>query len=272
MKISTMMHSTTIESEDRKRALQRREMGEAYKRTAKFVEASKNPLLAALENLISGQAEKDLLKADQVGEKTFAEKQEEKLEQPEIKKQIDELKRTEQEVITHEQAHKAAGPGVTGAISYSYTTGPDDQRYINGGEVSIQMKEGTTHEETIKILETVQRAALAPAEPSPQDLRVAASAAAQIQQTRSEMLKENSEQAVEETEPFANEKLEVEIPERFQQEVARDAQQPTVFGQDLEKRLYDLSFNRATNKYASHIAMVKNGYKPYNEPAFSLIA
>ena len=269
MRISTMMHNVAFESEDRKRALQRREMGEAYKRSAKFVEASKNPVLAALENLISGKAEKDLMKADQANAKSFAEKSEEKLEQPEIKKQIDELKRTEQEVITHEQAHKAAGPDVTGAVSYPYSTGPDDQRYIVGGEVPIQMKEGSTHEETIRILETVQRAALAPAEPSPQDLRVAASAAAQIQQTRSEMLKEYG---IKEVEPFVNEKLEVEIPERFQHNVERDAQQPTVFGQNLEKRLYELSFNRATNKYASHIAMVKNGYMPYTEPTFSQIA
>lgn len=278
MKISSLLHGFNPDLEDRKRSQQRKEVGEVYKKHAQYAGASKNPMLKALENLLSGQTEKELHEADAAARKEDSQQmvtaKEELLERPEVKKEIEKLKQTENEVITHENAHKAAGAGVTGAVTYTHTTGPDDQRYINGGEVAIQMPAATDDpDETIALLEKVRQAALAPAEPSPQDLRVAASASAQIQQVRADKLGEQVEQEqADETAPFANENLTFEVPEKFQKDFARNPDEQTVFGQDLEKLLFQRSFNTATQKYNVHIAMVKNGYRSAAEPTFSGVA
>ena len=70
----------------------------------------------------------------------------------------------------------AAGGGFAGSASYVYAKGPDGKMYVVGGEVPIQAPEGKTPDETIKNMEIVQRAALAPPDPSAQDLAVAAAA------------------------------------------------------------------------------------------------
>ena len=90
---------------------------------------------------------------------------------------VDELEAREDEVIAHEQAHIAAGNGLTGSASYGYTTGPDGKQYINEGEVSIDISEEDNPEDTITKMSTVRSAALAPAEPSAQDRQVASEAA-----------------------------------------------------------------------------------------------
>jgi len=288
MKIAQLMTGSSVDFESRKRAIQRKEMGEAYKKTAQY-QSPRNPMLDVLENLLSGKTEKDLHAADQAQRElnrhgdaeTKAENKpellkskEEKLEQPEVKVEVRKLEMTEQEVIAHEQAHKSVGGDVTGPISYTYTTGPDDKRYIDGGEVSITAGKGSTPEETIKILEKVRAAALAPAQPSPQDLRVAASAASQIQQTLTEISRNDYAEAVDKEEnPFENVDTDVQVPERFLGDFdKRDAAEETVFGQDLENLLFQRTFNKAATKYSSHIAMVKNGYRPFEEPIFSRTA
>lgn len=287
MKISQLMRNTSADFENRKRALQRRETTEAYRKSAQF-QSPKNPMLEALENLLSGKTEKELHKADEAlrnsetatleGEAVVnpvTEEQmtkQEKLQQPEIRQEVRQLQMTEQEVIKHEQAHKSVGGSLTGPVSYTYTEDPDDQRYINGGEVSINAKEGSTPEETLKILERVRAAALAPADPSPQDLRVAASASSQIQQVRSEISAVNYEELTQddEQEPFADSDLTTEIPGRFLHDFAsRDAEKKTPFGKDLESLIFDRTFMKATTKYNEQIAMVKNGYRSFSEPSFS---
>jgi hypothetical protein len=91
-------------------------------------------------------------------------------------KQVTELKSRDTEVRTHENAHKSAGGRYAGSPTYSYQTGPDGQRYAIGGEVSIDASPETKPEATITKMEIVKRAALAPAEPSPQDYKVASAA------------------------------------------------------------------------------------------------
>ncbi|TDY63151.1 SprA family protein [Aminivibrio pyruvatiphilus] len=105
------------------------------------------------------------------------------------------LKAIERDVIAHEAAHKAVGGQFAGPVSYSYATGADGRRYIVGGEVSISAPEGKTPEETIRIMEQVKRAALAPGSPSPQDLRVAAAASAAQMRARAEMAKQDASRA-----------------------------------------------------------------------------
>lgn len=95
----------------------------------------------------------------------------------EEKAQVDELKQRDREVRAHEQAHAAVGGAYASAPSYEYETGPDGNRYAVGGEVSIDVSPiSGDPQATIQKMEVVKRAALAPAEPSPQDRAVAAQA------------------------------------------------------------------------------------------------
>ncbi|MDK2958041.1 MAG: hypothetical protein PWP47_85 [Synergistaceae bacterium] len=110
------------------------------------------------------------------------------------------LKNIERDVIAHEAAHRAAGGQYAGPVSYSYATAPDGTRYIVGGEVSISAPEGKTPEETIRIMEQVKRAALAPGSPSPQDIQVAAAASAAQMRARTEMAKGDASRAYSGTE------------------------------------------------------------------------
>ena len=107
--------------------------------------------------------------------------------------QIRELKQTEREVIAHEAAHQAAAGEFGGGVSYSYTKGPDGKSYITGGEVPIKIKQGATPEETIRNMQQVQRAANAPADPSGQDMRVAAKAAAMASKARAQLSREDED-------------------------------------------------------------------------------
>jgi len=93
-----------------------------------------------------------------------------------IQSTVTRLKQTEQNIRSHEAAHMAAGGAFAGGVSYIYAKGPDGKMYISGGEVPIQAPEGKTPEETVKNMEVVKRAALAPPDPSAQDLAVAAAA------------------------------------------------------------------------------------------------
>jgi hypothetical protein len=102
-------------------------------------------------------------------------------------KAVRELKQIEREVISHEAAHQTAGGRFAGAVSYTYTQGPDGHAYITGGEVPIHVPPSSDPEQTARDMEQVQRAALAPASPSGQDRAVAAQAAAAAAQARQEI-------------------------------------------------------------------------------------
>ena len=113
----------------------------------------------------------------------------------EVQRQIQELLQIQNKVIVHEQAHMAAGGGLAGAASYSYTNGPDGKRYITGGEVSISTPPVKDPEEKIRVMAKVRAAALAPADPSPQDRSVAAAASAQQAQASMELARKRAEEA-----------------------------------------------------------------------------
>ncbi len=88
------------------------------------------------------------------------------------------LQARDREVRQHEQAHLAASGGLaTSGARFSYQRGPDGVDYAIGGEVSIDTAPGRTPEETLQRARQVRAAALAPAQPSGQDLAVAAQAA-----------------------------------------------------------------------------------------------
>jgi hypothetical protein len=107
---------------------------------------------------------------------------------PEAEAVVAELKARDREVKAHEQAHMAAGAGLTGGASYSFQTGPDGQRYAVGGEVQISTGAvAGDPEATIEKAEQVRKAALAPANPSAQDLSVAAAATQTITTAQAEL-------------------------------------------------------------------------------------
>lgn len=98
----------------------------------------------------------------------------------------------------HEQAHKSVGGPYAGAVSFDTVTGPDGREYAVGGEVQIDASAVRGNpEETIRKMEIVIRAALAPAEPSPQDVQVAAQAQQTKLQAQAELRQERAEEAAE---------------------------------------------------------------------------
>lgn len=118
---------------------------------------------------------------------------------PGEKKQVQELKSRDREVRAHEAAHLAvAGPYATGGASFSYQKGPDGRQYAVGGEVGIDSSEVPNDPQaTARKAQTIKRAANAPANPSPQDRRVAAGAAVMEATARQEVSKERAEETKE---------------------------------------------------------------------------
>lgn len=105
------------------------------------------------------------------------------------------LQQRDSEVRAHEAAHIAAGGSVvSGSASFTYQKGPDGKLYAVGGEVPISSPGGSTPEEKLRIAQQIQASALAPASPSPQDLKVASSAVMMEMQARQELREKQTEQ------------------------------------------------------------------------------
>jgi hypothetical protein len=115
--------------------------------------------------------------------------------EPREQRAVEELRKRDREVRTHELAHLlAAGPHATGGPRFTYTIGPDGQRYAVGGEVPIDVSPVPGDPEaTIPKAATIRRAAMAPAHPSPADLTIAAQATAMMAQAHQELLKARNE-------------------------------------------------------------------------------
>jgi hypothetical protein len=104
-------------------------------------------------------------------------------------KQVQDLKTRDREVRAHEAAHlSAAGSLAQSGASYSYQRGPDGVQYAVGGEVHIDTSAvAGDPETTLAKSQRIRAAALAPAQPSSQDLNVAAQAAQLAVQARAEI-------------------------------------------------------------------------------------
>ena len=146
--------------------------------------------------------------------------------------------KTEKDLLTQDNANQAENLAVVNDITYTQTPTLDNVR-------------------------------LASAVPSSQDLLTAANVSTSILNTQNEHPEQvQSEEAI----SLSNENLSFTIPEKFQQDFARNPDEPTVFGRELEKRLFQRSFNIAAQKYSAHISMVNNGYRSAEESIFSQIA
>ena len=111
---------------------------------------------------------------------------------PSQQEQVKKLEARDREVREHEAAHlAAAGDAVAGGASYTYQLGPDDKLYAIGGEVPVSMSSGRTPEETRAKAEKIRAAALAPDDPSGQDMAVAAEAEQMEAQATQQILDES---------------------------------------------------------------------------------
>ncbi len=113
-----------------------------------------------------------------------------KVKQQELQVQqvLNQLKARDTEVRAHEMAHLAVAGQYAKGMSFSYQTGPDGKQYAIGGEVGIDTSPVSGDPQaTIEKARVIQRAALAPAEPSNQDRRVAQAATQMMQQAQVEL-------------------------------------------------------------------------------------
>lgn len=120
---------------------------------------------------------------------------------------IAELSSRDADVRSHEQAHASVGGAYAGSPSFTMQRGPDGKSYAVGGEVGIDVSAvANDPAATISKMEVVMRAALAPADPSAQDLRVAAQAQGLASAARAELAQQRRADAVEQAEKKQQEK------------------------------------------------------------------
>lgn len=110
----------------------------------------------------------------------------------EEKAQLSELKAADSRVKAHEAAHQS-GPAASGGASYTYKKGPDGVMYAVGGEVPVRIQTGSTPQESITNLQGVIATALAPADPSPQDISIASKARVMMMKAQQELAAEIQE-------------------------------------------------------------------------------
>ncbi len=121
---------------------------------------------------------------------------------------VTELKQVDSEVRRHEMAHVAAGGGlITSGANFTYKRGPDGQNYAVAGEVGINTSAiPGDPQATVQKMQQVKTAALAPANPSAQDLKVASQATAMASKALSKLMVLRAEElsATRETQAFGN--------------------------------------------------------------------
>ena len=184
-------------------------------------------------------------------------KSREEVVQAQEREQVKELARIDRDVRAHEAAHAAAGGSLAGSPSYDFTRGPDGNLYATSGEVSIDTRPVPNDPEaTIQKAQTIIQAALAPANPSSQDIQVAAQAQGLLVEAQAELLalgnelearptgaegeekEEEEKDVVDPNEPSAFEQNRESIQERLQ----RSREQREEFAgqlQELNGRLND---------------------------------
>ena len=98
------------------------------------------------------------------------------------------LEARDQEVRQHEQEHlSAAGEHARGGPEFETVTARNGRQYVVGGKVNVDVSETDDPQKTITKMEKIQRAALAPTNPSAQDRKVAAEASDKELQARGKL-------------------------------------------------------------------------------------
>jgi hypothetical protein len=99
----------------------------------------------------------------------------------EARREIKKLEERDRKVRAHEAAHQAAGGALAGGATFTYELGPDGRSYAVGGEVPVRAALAGSPDAALAAARQMRAAALAPGDPSAQDLAVA-SAASQAEQ------------------------------------------------------------------------------------------
>ena len=141
-------------------------------------------------------------KSNDMASQSTQDKAKEAQNQQQVEQVISQLKARDTEVRAHEMAHlAAAGSYARGGMSFSYQTGPDGKQYAVGGEVGIDTSPvAGDPQATLQKAQVIQRAALAPAQPSGQDIKVAAAAQKMMIDARAEMSAARSTETASSTE------------------------------------------------------------------------
>ncbi len=126
---------------------------------------------------------------------------------PDEKARVAELQAADAAVRAHEMAHiMAGGQYIIRRANFVYILGPDGRLYAVGGEVQIDTSPVPDDPEaTIRKAQAVRRAALAPGNPSPADLRVAAAATQMEFEARMELARQRAEETQKLTEEYGQE-------------------------------------------------------------------
>ncbi len=185
----------------------------------------------------SAKSEEDAQEQDRQAKEAAEAEQQAKDQQ-----QIQQLAERDREVRAHEQAHAAVGGQLAGSPSYTFERGPDGVSYAVGGEVSISSGAVPGDPEaTLANARIVQQAALAPAEPSPQDRRVAADAA-QLQQQAIQEIAQQAQEARAEVDA----EIEAEREQKAQEEQERaDELRESQLQSQRDAQAEDDAFNEA---------------------------
>ena len=139
------------------------------------VTSDQDQALSEKNKLSPGQSQKDSFELSQEAEK------------------IRMLQLRDREVRAHEAAHAAAGGTYAGSPEYTLERGPDGRTYATGGEVSIDISPiPGDPQATLQKAQQVRAAALAPAQPSGQDIKVAQKAQAMATDARIEISQQMS--------------------------------------------------------------------------------
>ncbi len=115
----------------------------------------------------------------------------------EQQREVARLKAIDRQVRAHEQAHLAAAGGLArGGASFQFQEGPDGRLYAVAGEVAIDTSRvANDPAATVVKARRIQRAATAPADPSPQDRQVAAQARAMELEAQAQLREQRREEA-----------------------------------------------------------------------------
>ena len=172
-----------------------------YLNTTRGVETSR-PISV---NFNTGQAPSSAENVTTEEEPTPAQERQQRQYEQQVERQLQQLQSRDREVRAHEAAHVAAGgQHVAGGPSFTYQRGPNGRFYAIGGEVQIDTSPVAGNPQaTLDKAEVIQRAALAPAQPSAQDRQVASNAARLASRARLDIAIQQREQQQEKVEEKA---------------------------------------------------------------------
>ena len=193
-------------------------------------------------------------------------------QQQQEKVQIQELSARDREVRAHEQAHAAIGGQHAGAPKYEFERGPDGVSYAVGGEVSISTAKEATPEATLQKAQVIRRAALAPAEPSSQDRKVAAQASQLEAQARVELSRDRS---AEDGKAAVEDGSGAEATSPASSASAQQSHSPSASSppqQDVEQAAGVISSRQMRSDTQSAFAIVNESAKPHSGHRFHQIA